>query len=295
MAVEREKPLDALRNVVMARKNLVNVSACFFLHKRTFTDAQRRDFEQRLTDATNGYFNDFEADNNSTRSQKQTVHFLVTDHDRTVAAPPALFKKAFSDPVNNIMAHSHGCVILTHPDKFTLQDDTAKLEEVLGALGERSTVHLAEREENYVHREMGQFLQMYAPVRKQGKDAPLVCMLPVNKTQDWWNLDMLKRQSFFYPHYDEAGGMAQRRHFHLGAEHIKFFFRKLFHSTVGYQRENAFDFVTYFEMAETKADLFLELLANLRDTAQNPEWDHVQEGTLWFGRRVPGPAELLIK
>ena len=292
---QRPDSLDGLTNVVMARKNLSSALFCFFDLRRTLVGVEAARFAAELEDVTKDYFNDFHADNQSTAREARTVAFLRTARNLCHAAPPGDFKAAWARPINDMMLNSHGLVVLMHNDKFALEQDAARLEAVLGNLGPRLSVWGALREENYTHREFQQYLAMYAPHRKNGRDAPLMCLLPVNKTAEWWNTDILRRQHFFYPRYDTAGEMDQRRHFHLGAQHVKLFFRRLYHSTVGYQRENAFDFLAGFEMAENRLDAFKTLLTALRNTAENPEWAYVREGTLYFGRRTETAAALLEK
>ena len=51
----------------------------------------------------------------------------------------------------------------------------------------------------------------------------------------------------------------------------------------------------YFEFAEKTAAVFREVMAGLRDIAQNPEWKYVLEGPEWWGRRVGNATELLAK
>lgn len=292
---QRPDSLDGLINVVMARKNLSCAAFCFFDLQRTLVGTEAARFVAEIEDVVKDYFNDFHADNQSTTRETRTVAFLRTAQNLCQAAPPSDFKTAWTSPINGLMLNSHGLVVLMNSDKFALEQDAIRLEAVLENLGPRLSVWGALREENYTHREFQQYLSMYAPNRKNGHDAPLMCLLPVNKTADWWNMDMLRRQHFFYPRYDAAAEVGERRHFHLGAEHMKLFFRRLYHSMVGYQRENAFDFMAGFEMAENRHDTFMALLSALRDTAQNPEWGYVHEGTLYFGRRVESATALLEK
>ena len=51
----------------------------------------------------------------------------------------------------------------------------------------------------------------------------------------------------------------------------------------------------YFEFAEAHVTIFREVMAALRDVAQNPEWAYVREGPEWWGRRVGSAAALLGK
>ena len=69
----------------------------------------------------------------------------------------------------------------------------------------------------------------------------------------------------------------------------------LVHAPEGYGLPENYDFVGYFEFAESDAPVFREVMAALRDTKQNPEWKYVLEGPEWWGRRVRNAEAFLAR
>jgi hypothetical protein len=114
---------------------------------------------------------------------------------------------------------------------------------------------------------------------------------PQNKNDDWWRMDWMRRESFFLPRYDDAGTMTAQGHALSADAGIPCINRRLVHRPEGYGRPDGYDFVGYFEFAEEGADTFRSVMAALRDTQKNPEWEYVQEGPEWWGRRVGKPAD----
>ena len=115
---------------------------------------------------------------------------------------------------------------------------------------------------------------------------------PQNKTRDWWSMDWMRRESFFLPRYDDRGNMLAKGHALACAAGIPHINRRLFHRPQGYGADTGYDFIGYFEFAETDAPVFRAVMAGLRDRAQNPEWNYVREGPEWWGRRVGRVEEL---
>ena len=115
----------------------------------------------------------------------------------------------------------------------------------------------------------------------------------MNKTDAWWKMDFLHRESFFLPRYNEDEEMVAKGHALSSAAGVPGINRRLVHSPDGYGIQGSYDFVGYFEFAETDASVFREVMAGLRDTEQNPEWKYVLEGPEWWGRRVGSAAEFL--
>ena len=56
--------------------------------------------------------------------------------------------------------------------------------------------------------------------------------------------------------------------------------------------EGEYDFLNYFECADSDIPTFHEVCAALRDVTKNPEWKFVREGPTWHGRRVGTWPEL---
>ena len=117
-------------------------------------------------------------------------------------------------------------------------------------------------------------------------------MTPMNKNAEWWAMDWMHRESFFLPRYDTKENMLARGHALAADAGIACITRRLVHAPEGYGEEECYDFVGYFEFAETDAPTFNAVMSALRDVEQNPEWAYISEGPEWWGRRVGGPAGL---
>lgn len=115
---------------------------------------------------------------------------------------------------------------------------------------------------------------------------------PQNKTREWWEMDWMRRESFFLPQYDERGNIIVKGHALACEQGIPCINRRLYHHPGGYGLGDGYDFIGYFEFAESDADVFRSVMAGLRDRAQNPEWSYVREGPEWWGRRVGAVHEL---
>jgi hypothetical protein len=101
-------------------------------------------------------------------------------------------------------------------------------------------------------------------------------LIPVGKSPDWWQLPQDRREAHFQTRATQPGHTA------IGIRYVDRVFRKLYHSR--YLNPPApYDFLTYFEFSRADQDDFKRLLAELRDTAHNPEWVHVAlEYEIWL-------------
>ena len=151
------------------------------------------------------------------------------------------------------------------------------------------------RPRSYTSHAMTEFAYAHAMPPGPGEKYPLAAVTPMNKTDAWWQMDFLHRESFFLPRYDENEKMVVKGHALASAMGVPGINRRLVHSPDGYGLQGSYDFVGYFEFAEKDAPVFREVMAGLRDTEQNPEWKYVLEGPEWWGRRVSSAAEFLAK
>jgi len=142
------------------------------------------------------------------------------------------------------------------------------------------------RPRSYTSHAMTEFAYAHAMPPGPGDKFPLAAVTPMNKTDAWWQMDFLHRESFFLPRYDENEEMVVKGHALASAMGVPGINRRLVHSPDGYGMQGNYDFVGYFEFAEKDAPVFREVMAGLRDTVQNPEWKYVLEGPEWWGRRV---------
>ncbi len=152
-----------------------------------------------------------------------------------------------------------------------------------------------QRPRSYTSHAMTEFAYAHALPPGPGDKFPLAAVTPMNKTDAWWQMDFLHRESFFLPRYDENENMAVKGHALASAAGVPGINRRLVHAPEGYGLEGNYDFVGYFEFAEADAPVFRQVMEALRDTEQNPEWKYVVEGPEWWGRRVSGAAEFLAR
>jgi hypothetical protein len=156
-------------------------------------------------------------------------------------------------------------------------------------------VHTTEgvrKDRTYTSYAMNQFAYANALAPAAGSQHPLAVFLPQRKTKAWWTMDWMRRESFFFPRYNENGAIAARGHTLATAEGIPYLVRRLYHHPAGYGLDSGYDFVAYFEFAEEHAHVFDSVMRGLRDRTQNPEWDYVREGPEWWARRVGSAEEL---
>lgn len=158
--------------------------------------------------------------------------------------------------------------------------------------GAVETLSGVQRPRSYTSYAMSEFA--YAPALPPGAGARLALgvVIPQNKTDAWWNMEWMRRESFFLPRYDEQGHILAKGHALVAEAGIACITRRLFHAVDGYGHQGAYDFLGYFEFAEADAPVFQKVMAGLRDVNQNPEWLYVREGPEWWGRRVRRAAEL---
>ena len=149
------------------------------------------------------------------------------------------------------------------------------------------------RPRSYTSHAMSEFAYAHAMPPGPGDKYALAAVTPINKTDEWWKMDFLHRESFFLPRYNEDEDIVVKGHALASVAGIPCINRRLVHSPHGYGLPNSYDFVGYFEFAEKDAAVFQEVMAGLRDINQNPEWKYVLEGPEWWGRRVGSAAEFL--
>ncbi len=161
--------------------------------------------------------------------------------------------------------------------------------------GSIGTLAGVQRPRSYTSHAMSQFAYAHALPPGSGENFPLAAVTPMNKTAAWWEMDSLHRESFFLPRYDENENMVVKGHSLASAAGVPKIIRRLVHAPKGYGLAENYDFVGYFEFAEGDASVFQQVMASLRDTAQNPEWKYVLEGPEWWGRRVRRAQDFLTR
>ena len=96
---------------------------------------------------------------------------------------------------------------------------------------------------------------------------PVAVLIPICKSAAWWALAQEERQAHFSPGRHPG-------HTALGRPFADRIYRRLYHAR--YLPGSSWDFLTYFEFPGSERQAFQELLALLRDPAQNPEWAFVE-------------------
>jgi len=158
--------------------------------------------------------------------------------------------------------------------------------------GSVETLAGVQRPRSYTSYAMTQFAYGPALPPSPGSQCPLGVVTPLNKSDAWWAMDWMHRESFFLPRYNAQEQLIAKGHAQAAAAGIPCITRRLVHAPHGYKQEGTYDFVGYFEFAEADAPIFRAVMATLRDVAQNPEWAYVREGPEWWGRRVAAAEEL---
>ena len=182
---------------------------------------------------------------------------------------------------------SHGLIRLESASRERIKSYETGLRALLANRGSSvETLIGVMRPRSYTSHAMAQFAYTHAVPPGTGWVSPLAAVTPLNKTSAWWNMDFLHRESFFLPRYDKDENMVVKGHALASAAGVPNINRRLIHAPEGYGLKGSYDFVGYFEFAESDAPVFRQVMAALRDTEQNPEWKYVLEGPEWWGRRV---------
>ena len=198
--------------------------------------------------------------------------------------------------VHTAVSESRGLIRLECDTLEPIKGYENGLRELVNAAGGSvETLAGVMRPRSYTSHAMSEFAYAHAMPPGSGEKFPLAAVTPMNKTDDWWQMDFLHRESFFLPRYDENEEMVVKGHALASAMGVPDINRRLVHSPDGYGLGGSYDFVGYFEFAEANAPVFREVMAGLRDTVQNPEWKYVLEGPEWWGRRVNTAAEFLAR
>lgn len=206
-------------------------------------------------------------------------------------AEPGMTKER--DLPHPAMSKAHGLIRL---EAAALEPLLQYEKELRGLIESRGgaveTLAGVQRPRSYTSYAMTQFAYEHALPPGPGAEYPLAAVTPMNKTDAWWAMDWMHRESFFLPRYDEKENLVAKGHAWVCEVGIPCITRRLVHAPDGYGREGCYDFMGYFEFAEKDAPAFDAVMAGLRDVKENPEWAYVREGPEWWGRRVKNAAAL---
>ena len=118
-----------------------------------------------------------------------------------------------------------------------------------------------QRPRSYTSHAMTQYA--YARAQQPGPASAhsLGVVTPMNKNGEWWGMDWMHRESFFLPRYDAKENMVVKGHALAADAGIACITRRLVHAPEGYGKEGSYDFVGYFEFAESGASTFSNVMA----------------------------------
>lgn len=106
-------------------------------------------------------------------------------------------------------------------------------------------------------------------------DAPLGALIPIRKSQAWWDLSQSERRAIF----EERSS-----HIALGMRALPQVARRLHHCR-DLEGEQPFDFLTWFDFREADAGIFDDLLGALR---ASEEWQYVDRESEIRVQRLDG-------
>jgi len=214
-----------------------------------------------------GFFNDFDAEARDSPSH-ETIQYFVraeTGGQPAAGAPYALQVCSKYRP--------------------RLKETEIELRRRVADIADVTAIEGAVRVPQYTSAEMYAYAFKAAMPRGSGRVQRNVIIIPIRKSDEWWEKAALDRQTYFYPHTDVSGDRV-KGHARAAERGISTILRKLYYNPDGHGRSGEWDFVTYFECADEHLATFDHICQALRDVRQNPEWRYVTEGPEWRGRRV---------
>lgn len=250
-----------------------------FVSARNDDDAHGARLRTAGANIARGFFNDFDIDDTrETQVQAhETIQFLIRESD---ARP---LPDSMTGPCINTARY---VVQITSKYRPRLQEIDDEFRRRLGDTAEITTIEGAARNPRYSSAEMVSYSNRGAPPRRSGRLSRNAIIIPIRKSSEWWQKSALERHSYFYPHVDRSNSSPVKGHALAAEKGIGSLYRRVYHNPDGYERDNEFDFLTYFECDDEALPVFEGVMSALRDCHQNPEWQYVQEGPIWRGRRV---------
>lgn len=184
------------------------------------------------------------------------------------------------------VALADAVVHVAAPTASPVSDFCTEATRLLGAVANIRMIGGVVRPRTYTGAAMNNFAYAHQVIQQPGRVMPNAFLVPMNKTAAWWKKDWMERHTYFLPRYDDEGRMKNEGHALASAAGIPHLLRRTYKSTSSPAPEGAYDFVTYFECADTAVPIFHQVCESLRDVEKNPEWKFVREGPTWHGRRV---------
>jgi hypothetical protein len=216
-----------------------------------------------------------------------------------VAGPPAqaiAFLRRLAATPGDIgddgVVHADAVVHVAAPTAQPVTDFCTEAARLLGHVARLRVLSGVVRPRTYTGAAMNNFAYAHQVVQQPGGIMPNAFLMPMSKTSAWWAKDWMERHTYFLPRYDDEGRMKSEGHALAAAAGIPCLLRRTYKSSTEPAPEGAYDFVTYFECADTDMPTFQQVCASLRDVVKNPEWKFVREGPTWHGRRVAAWPDL---
>ena len=100
--------------------------------------------------------------------------------------------------------------------------------------GSVETLSGVQRPRSYTSHGMTQYAYARAQQPGPGSAHPLGVVTPMNKSERWWSLDWMHRESFFLPRYDSNENMVVKGHALAADAGISCITRRLVHAPEGY-------------------------------------------------------------
>ena len=142
------------------------------------------------------------------------------------------------------------------------------------------------RPNRYTGGAMHEFAYAHQVVQQPGRAMPNAFLVPLRKTAEWWAKEWMERHTYILPRYEESGRMTHQGHALAAAAGISCLLRRTYKHPAEPAPAGEYDFLTYFECADSDLAIFRAVREALRDIHRNPEWRFVREGPEWRGRRV---------
>jgi hypothetical protein len=217
-----------------------------------------------------GYLNDFEVDGTRDAEPQDAVQFLTG-----------------TCPAGATCARPRYALQISSKYRPRLQETETELRRRINGLAVVTSLEGATRVPQYTSAEMYAYAYKNACPRVSGRQQHTVIIIPIRKTEAWWQKSALERHAYFYPHTDAESGAPVPGHAQIAADGISTIYRRLYYNPDGHGRPGEYDFITYFECADARMPVFDAICRGLRDATRNPEWRFVEEGQEWRGKRVP--------
>jgi len=192
-----------------------------------------------------------------------------------------------ADIADDAVLHADWVVHIAAQRPETVGEFCAETARLLSPAVRVHVLHGVRRPLNYTGAAMNKWAYERRVVQQPGPAMPNAFLVPMSKTTEWWSKDWMERHTYFLPRYDDEGRMRNEGHALAAEAGIASLLRRTYRSQTHPAAEGEYDFLNYFECADSGVPIFHQVCAALRDVARNPEWRFVREGPTWHGRRVP--------